>query len=636
MDWIGNAVVPLAAKVVRMLFVSNDQLRVQMINQQRYNLASCSVNYPDEIHGVFKLTNCLNTKMILGERVGRRYALFILLRNKCVTATSKSDMVNVRSSVVIGNHPNGEVNPIADETIHKEREDRIERAATTASSLEAEQDSDAQTRFETASIKSNDPPLSRVNTLGSGEDNMKLMELMEFFAFLDKPEEGAGFEEIVDFLNASHIKYALTVNPTVYESCIQQLWATAKVKTINEERQIQALVDKKKVIVTETSTRHDLKLDDAEGTDCLSNDVIFEQLSKMGTMASAIIYLATNQKFNFSKYIFDNMVKHLEGGVKILLYPRFVQVFLNKQVEGMSQHTEVYVTSSHTKKFFANMKREGKGFSGHITPLFATMMVQAHTGEDSDVPTDSHLTPDITQPSSSKPQKKKSRRKQRKDSGPTEPVTEEATTETHVSTPSYDTPLSGEDIMQLIELRDLCTKISDRVLALETTKSNQALEIESLKRRVKKLEKKVSKKTYKLKRLYKDLDGMKVYGGLEKKDLISTAKSVTTAGEVVTTVSALTTTIEELTLAQTLIEIKAAKPKTVTTVITAATTITTAITTQRAKGIVFHEQEQTHIPTVSSQQPTQKSKDKGKAIMVEPERPLKRKDQVAADEELAR
>ncbi|GKE95825.1 putative ribonuclease H-like domain-containing protein, partial [Tanacetum coccineum] len=67
---------------------------------------------------------------------------------------------------------------VGDEAVHKELGDRMERTATTASSLEAEQDSDTQTWFETASIKFNDPPLSRVNTLGSGEDNMKLMELM--------------------------------------------------------------------------------------------------------------------------------------------------------------------------------------------------------------------------------------------------------------------------------------------------------------------------------------------------------------------------------------------------------------------------------------------------------------------------
>ncbi|GJT18922.1 hypothetical protein Tco_0877628 [Tanacetum coccineum] len=112
------------------------------------------------------------------------------------------------------------------------------------------------------------------------------------------------------------------------------------------------------------------------------------------TMTSTIICLATNQIFNFSMYIFDNMVKNLEGGVKFLMYPRFVQVFLDKQVKDMSKNKEIYVTPSHTKKIFANMKREGKGFSGRITPLFQTMMVQAHeeVGEGSAVPTDSHHT----------------------------------------------------------------------------------------------------------------------------------------------------------------------------------------------------------------------------------------------------
>ncbi|GKE84688.1 hypothetical protein Tco_1558430 [Tanacetum coccineum] len=87
---------------------------------------------------------------------------------------------------------------VKDETIIKEWEDRMERAATTASSLEAEQDSgsgpwcqdtilggtEAQIRFEAASKQSNDPPLARVNTLGSREDNMKLKELMEFYTKL--------------------------------------------------------------------------------------------------------------------------------------------------------------------------------------------------------------------------------------------------------------------------------------------------------------------------------------------------------------------------------------------------------------------------------------------------------------------
>ncbi|GJV67869.1 hypothetical protein Tco_1483378 [Tanacetum coccineum] len=276
---------------------------------------------------------------------------------------------------------------------------------------------------------------------------LKFASSHNMVAFLDKPTESDGFEQIVDFLNAHPIKYALTVNPIIYTSCIEQLWTTAKVKTVNGEVHIQALVDKKKVIVIETSVRSDLQLEDAEGTKCLPNATIFKQLTLMGyehltqkltfykaffspqwkflihtilqclsakttawnefssTMASAVICLATNQKFNFSMYIFDNMVKNLEGGVKFLMYPRFVKVFLSKQVEVMAKHKKIYVTPSHTKKVFANMKRQGKDFSGRDTPLFLTMIVQAQEqeGEDSVIPTVPQHIPTINPPSTSKP-----------------------------------------------------------------------------------------------------------------------------------------------------------------------------------------------------------------------------------------
>ncbi|GKF66593.1 hypothetical protein Tco_0193110 [Tanacetum coccineum] len=120
-------------------------------------------------------------------------------------------------------------------------------------------------------------------------------------------------------------------------------------------------------------------------------------------MASAIICLAINQKFNFSKYIFESMVKNLDNAGKFLMYPTFIQVFLDNQLEGMSSHKRIYVTPSHTKNIFANMRRQGKDFSGKETPLFPTMVVQAQEeiGEGSIMPTDLHHTPIITQPSSS-------------------------------------------------------------------------------------------------------------------------------------------------------------------------------------------------------------------------------------------
>ncbi|GKE94206.1 hypothetical protein Tco_1579061 [Tanacetum coccineum] len=276
-------------------------------------------------------------------------------------------------------------------------------------------------------------------------------------AFLDKPTESNGFEQIIDFLNANPIKYALMVNPTVYSSCIKQFWATAKVKTVNGQDQLQALVDTKKVIITEESIRSNLHFVDEEGTDCLPNDTIFEELARMGyekpyqrltfyksffspqwkflihailqclsakttawnefssTMASAIICVANNQKFNFSKYILTNMVKNLEGGVKFFMFPRFLQVFLNKQVEGMNKHKETFVVSSHTKKIFSNMRRQANGFFGVVTPLFETMMVQAN--EEMGDLTDFTQVPIIDQPStSSRPQQKQNpRRKQRKE-----------------------------------------------------------------------------------------------------------------------------------------------------------------------------------------------------------------------------
>nr|GEW30411.1 hypothetical protein [Tanacetum cinerariifolium] len=180
----------------------------------------------------------------------------------------------------------------------------------------------------------------------------KFAETHNLVAFLEKSTKSEGFEQIIDFLNANPIKYALT---------------------------IQDLVDKKKAIITKTSVRSDLRLEDAKGTECLPNAIIFEQLTLMGakttawnkfssTMASAIICLATIQKFNFSKYVFDHMVKNLEDAVKFLMFSRFVQVFLDSQVEGMLKHKEIYVTPSHTKKIFANMKRQGKDFSDeHVT-----------------------------------------------------------------------------------------------------------------------------------------------------------------------------------------------------------------------------------------------------------------------------
>ncbi|GJV57331.1 hypothetical protein Tco_1458336 [Tanacetum coccineum] len=123
-------------------------------------------------------------------------------------------------------------------------------------------------------------------------------------AFLEKPAESDGFHEIINFLNANQIHYALTINPTIYTSCIEQFWATAKANTVNGERQLQALVDKKMVIITESGIRSDLYLEDAGGIDCLLTTTIFEELARMG-------YEKPSQRLTFYKAFFSPQWKFL-------------------------------------------------------------------------------------------------------------------------------------------------------------------------------------------------------------------------------------------------------------------------------------------------------------------------------------
>ncbi|GKB78683.1 hypothetical protein Tco_0945578 [Tanacetum coccineum] len=81
----------------------------------------------------------------------------------------------------------------------------------------------------------------------------------------DKPTGSEGFQEIVDFLNGSHIRYAFTTNPTIYVSLIEKFWQTATVKTVNNgEEELTATVDGKEFTVTEASVRRHLQLADAE------------------------------------------------------------------------------------------------------------------------------------------------------------------------------------------------------------------------------------------------------------------------------------------------------------------------------------------------------------------------------------
>ncbi|GJZ36631.1 hypothetical protein Tco_0582822 [Tanacetum coccineum] len=299
---------------------------------------------------------------------------------------------------------------------------------------------------------------------------------------------------------------------------------------------------------------------------------------------------------------------------------------------------------------------------------------QSELGEGSAMPTDPHHTPTIIE-SSTQPQKtQKPRKPKRKDtqvpqpSGPTNIVADEAvhkelgdslvraattassleaeqdsgggprcqetmgdtiaqTRFENVSKLSNDLLLargntlqSGEDSLKLTELMELCTNLQTRVLDLEKTKTTQANEIDSLKRRVKKLEKKISSRTHKLKRLYKVGLSARVESSGDEDSLddaemfdVNTLTGDEVFAEQEVAAKDVNLTIDEVTLAQALAALKSVKPK--------------------VKGVVIQEPSTTTTTTISSQQPSQ---DKGKGIMVEePVKTMKKKDLIRLDEEIA-
>nr|GEW02805.1 ribonuclease H-like domain-containing protein [Tanacetum cinerariifolium] len=92
------------------------------------------------------------------------------------------------------------------------------------------------------------------------------------------------------------------------------------------------------------------------------------------------------------------MVRNVDSPSKFLMYPQFLQVMINDQVDDLSSHTTKYTSPALTQKVSANMRRIGKGFSGVETPLFATMLVQPHAAaeEEDDDDENRELNPLIT------------------------------------------------------------------------------------------------------------------------------------------------------------------------------------------------------------------------------------------------
>ncbi|GJY23694.1 hypothetical protein Tco_0397352, partial [Tanacetum coccineum] len=303
----------------------------------------------------------------------------------------------------------------------------------------------------------------------------------------------------------------------------------------NGDVKLNATIDGHSLSITEGSLRRHLKLDDQDGITSLPTTEIFAQLALMGyatdsdkltfqkgafspqwrflihnllhclspkktaweqfssNIAAAVICLAINRKFNFSRMIFDHMVSNISSPHKFLMYPRFVQLCLDMQRHKLQQHTRVYYVPSLTMKVFSNMKRITKGFSGQEVALFPNMLA-VPTPSASPSNSISSPEPTPTQPSPTQPSPQPSPIQP----SPTHLSPTQPGSEYHPPTP-HDSPLhvvhshgSDEGSLKLQELMNLINTLSDRIGVLEAdltkTKKTYSSAYTKLILRVKKLE----------------------------------------------------------------------------------------------------------------------------------------------------
>nr|GEW55006.1 hypothetical protein [Tanacetum cinerariifolium] len=347
--------------------------------------------------------------------------------------------------------------------------------------------------------------------------------------------------------------------------CAQVLWIQNQLLDYG----LQALVDKKKVVITEDAIKEVLRLDDVEGVDCLSNEEIFVELARMGyekpstkltfykaffssqwkffihtilqslsakrtswnefssALTSAVICLSTGRKFIFSKYIFNGLVRNVDITSKFYMYPRFIQLLIRKQ---LGEHVEEDTVAQ---------------------------------GDDTTAQGDDTQEPSIPSP-----------------------------------TPPTPQPQLPQDLLSTSQGRMIDDLDKDDAAALMDDKEEDKKEEEA-----------------------KVVEDDQVQGRqpeIYKIDMDHASKVLS---------------IETVTAASTIIS--AAEPQVHAATITTALVKVTAASTRRRKGVVIKDPEEES--TTSSIIPADtKSKDKGKGIMVEEPKPLKKKQQVETNKEYAR
>ncbi|GJR64137.1 hypothetical protein Tco_0010202 [Tanacetum coccineum] len=182
--------------------------------------------------------------------------------------------------------------------------------------------------------------------------------------FLEKPKGSADYHQVLDFLRGSHIRYAITHDPIIYDSLVKQFWSTASLRASKEgPLAILATIDRTPYTITESLVRSQLQLDDEGGVEDLPIADIYLGMDNLGyptegkltfhknkfspqwrflvhtilhclstksgswdqfgsQVAIALICLTEGRRYNWSSYIFKGMVNNINNPKKFLMFPR--------------------------------------------------------------------------------------------------------------------------------------------------------------------------------------------------------------------------------------------------------------------------------------------------------------------------
>nr|GFA83763.1 hypothetical protein [Tanacetum cinerariifolium] len=353
------------------------------------------------------------------------------------------------------------------------------------------------------------------------------------------------------------------MSPPIYISCIKQFWNSVLVKRSGDVTRLQALVDKKKIVISEAIIHESLQLNDAEGVVCFPNEEICTGLAQMG-------YEKPSTKLTFYKAFFSSQWKFLI-------------------------HT--ILQSLSTKRTSWNE------FS--IAMASAVICLSKEPAVEEVLPEVVLPTPTLSSPPSlvipSLP--------------PHQP-------------PCPPQPQDAEGSSLLFQqVLDTCSALTRRVKGLETDKAAQQLEIIKLKARLKKLEKINKVKSSKRRQLKKVGTSQHVESSDDMENVFNQGRIIVDMDQD-EGIELVADQEKDAEVVAASTHIPAAKLK----ILNIAAAL--AVSTRRRKGVVIRDPEEELSFDTPAETP--KVKDKGKGILIEAPKPIKKKDQIELDAEYAR